>query len=55
MYFLYRILHLHFSTYSWTPLWEMSLLDPVCIVGGSPSVGLLRCTQPNSELMRRNS
>lgn len=55
MYFLYRILHLHFSTYSWTPLWEMSLLDPVCIVGGSHCGSLLRCTQPNSELMRRNS
>lgn len=55
MYFLYRILQLHFSTYSWTPLWEMSLLDPVCIVGGSHCGGLLRCTQPNSELMRRNS
>lgn len=42
------------ATYSWTPLWEMSLLDPVCIVGGSPCDGLLRCTQPNSDMMRRN-
>lgn len=42
------------ATYSWTRLWEMSLLDPVCIVGGSLCDGLLRCTQPNSDMMRRN-